>query len=339
MTDLGDQVGAYADITDPDATAHDFSATAAPVVPTVLVTEPRHSDSTDGSDADGYDGSDADADESSAKDKAKAKADSAEEEAAGVAGDAKTAATDVAGSAKEQATKVASEAADQAKQVFGQATSELKEQAGAQQEKAAAGLRAMGEQLGSMADDGESGVAGELVRNLSGRAHGVAEWLEGRDAGTLLDDVKSFAARKPGTFIAIAAASGLLAGRVVKSLTAEAKQQHEAEAEQASAEKASSEQVDPTGSRGGAATHPRLLRPPPDPPVSSETSAPWPASTTSSRRASCPTSSRHRGTPAPPPAPGPGPQGPACERSVRRSPDTGRPAPRRRRRRPRSESC
>ena len=32
VTDLGDQVGAYADITDPGATATDFSATAAPVV-------------------------------------------------------------------------------------------------------------------------------------------------------------------------------------------------------------------------------------------------------------------------------------------------------------------
>jgi len=32
VTDLGDQVGAYADITDPDATASDFSATATPVV-------------------------------------------------------------------------------------------------------------------------------------------------------------------------------------------------------------------------------------------------------------------------------------------------------------------
>jgi len=65
------------------------------------------------------------------------------------------------------------------------------------------------------------------VSNLSGRAHGVAEWLEGRDPGSLLADVKQFAARKPGTFIAIAAVSGLLAGRVVKSLTAEAKEAHD----------------------------------------------------------------------------------------------------------------
>jgi uncharacterized protein YjbJ (UPF0337 family) len=180
VTDLGDQVGAYADITDPDATASDFSATAAPVVEEHL----GHDHAGTGT---------------GAADTAKAKAGAAKDEAAGVADDAKSAASDVAGSAKEQASKVASEATGQAKQLFGQATGELKEQAGAQQEKAAAGLRQVGEQLGTMADSADSGVAGELVRNLPGRAHGVAGWLEGRDPGSLLDDVKSYAARKPGT--------------------------------------------------------------------------------------------------------------------------------------------
>jgi len=218
VTDLGEQVGAYADATDPGATAHDFSATAAPVVEE----HPAH----DRASADDGTGS-------GAADAAKAKAGAAKDEAAGVADDARTAASDVAGTAKEQASKVASEATGQAKQLFGQATGELKEQAGAQQEKAAAGLRQVGEQLGSMADDADGGVAGELVRTLSDRAHGVAGWLEGRDPGTLLDDVRSYAARKPGTFIAIAAVSGLLAGRVVKALTADAKDEHAATTENA----------------------------------------------------------------------------------------------------------
>ena len=154
------------------------------------------------------------------------KADAATGEAKAVAGDAKEQAQQVAGSAKEQAGKVASEATGQAKQLFGQATGELKEQAGAQQQKAAEGLHAVSRQLTSMADSSDSGLAQDLVRNLSGRAHGVASWLEGRDPGTLLDDVKQYAARKPGTFIAVAAVSGLLAGRVVKALTAEVKDEH-----------------------------------------------------------------------------------------------------------------
>lgn len=243
VTDLGDQVGAYADITDPDASASDFSATRAPVVvdtppygtPVGGSTTGAHvgtggTDSGSGStESSGSTGST----DSGAADTAKAKAGAAKDEAADVAGDAKSAASDVAGSAKEQASKVASEATGQAKQLFGQASGELKEQAGAQQEKAAAGLRQVGDQLGSMADGADSGVAGELVRTLSGRAHGVAGWLEGRDPGSLLEDVKSYAARKPGTFIAIAAVSGLLAGRVVKSLTAEAKDEKAATEETA----------------------------------------------------------------------------------------------------------
>jgi len=153
-------------------------------------------------------------------------ADAAKGEAKAVAGDAADSAQQVAGTTKEQAGKVASEATGQAKQLFGQATSELKDQAGAQQQKAAEGLHAVSQQLTSMADSSDSGLAQDLVRNLSGRAHGVASWLEGRDPGTLLDDVKQYAARKPGTFIAVAAVSGLLAGRVVKALTAEAKDEH-----------------------------------------------------------------------------------------------------------------
>jgi hypothetical protein len=178
------------------------------------------------------------------------KADAAKQEAGKVAGDAKEQAANVAGTAKEQAGKVASEATDHAKQLYGQATSELKDQAGVQQEKAAAGLRTVGEQLDSMAQSSDSGVAQQLVSNLSGRAHGVAEWLEGRDPGSLLGDVKQFAARKPGTFIAIAAVSGLLAGRVVKSLTAEAKDEHEAATSTSTATTGTHAPVHTTGTTG-----------------------------------------------------------------------------------------
>lgn len=161
-------------------------------------------------------------------DAAKGKADAAKGEAKAVAGDAAQAAGETVGSATEQAKNVAGEATGQAKQLFGQATGELRDQAGQQQQRVAEGLRTVGGELSDMAEKSDSsGLASEVVRNLSGRAHSVAGWLEGRDAGSLLDDVKQYAARKPGTFIAIAAVSGLFAGRVVKSLTAEAKAQHE----------------------------------------------------------------------------------------------------------------
>lgn len=154
------------------------------------------------------------------------KADAAQEQAGKVASDAQDAAGHVVGVTKDQAGQVASEVKSQAKDLFAQTTSELKDQAGVQQQKVADGLRSVSDELSSMAEKSDgNGVASELVRNLSGRAGSVASWLDGRDPGSLLDEVKSFAARKPGTFIAIAAGAGILAGRLAKSLAADAKSQ------------------------------------------------------------------------------------------------------------------
>jgi F0F1-type ATP synthase membrane subunit b/b' len=156
------------------------------------------------------------------------KADAAKSAASDVADDAKGAAADVAGTAKDQAKRVASEATDHAKDLYGQASAGLQEQAGQQQERAAGGLRSLSEQLGSMADNSdEDGVAQKVVRDLSQRAGSAAGFLENRDPGSLLDEVKSFAARRPGTFIALAAGAGILAGRLTKALATETKHDHD----------------------------------------------------------------------------------------------------------------
>ncbi|PRY68061.1 hypothetical protein B0I08_105226 [Glaciihabitans tibetensis] len=143
----------------------------------------------------------------------------AKEQASHVAGDAKEATQQVAGTAKEEASKVAGEVKTQAKDLFKQTSSELKEQAGAQQQRAAAGLHTLSDELKSMADNSDGGgVAADLVQQVASRASGVASWLEDRDPGTLLDDVRDFARRKPGTFIGLAAVAGVLAGRLTRSL-------------------------------------------------------------------------------------------------------------------------
>lgn len=158
------------------------------------------------------------------------KADAAKGAAQDVAGDAKDKAANVAGTAKEQASNVASEATEHAKQLYSQASDSLKEQAAGQQERAAGGLRTLGEQLSRMADkDDEQGLAAKVVRDLSQRAGSAAGYLENRDPGSLLDEVKSFAARKPGTFIALAAGAGILAGRLTKALATEIKHEKEAD--------------------------------------------------------------------------------------------------------------
>jgi hypothetical protein len=143
----------------------------------------------------------------------------AQEQAAGVAGGAKDAGRQVAGVAKDEAANVASEATRQAKDVAGQARDEISRQAADQQQRVAGGLRSLGQELGSMADNGEqSGMATDLARQAATRIHEAADWLEQRDPKGLLDEVTSFARRRPGAFLAVAAGAGLLAGRLTRSL-------------------------------------------------------------------------------------------------------------------------
>ncbi|NQX34112.1 hypothetical protein [Herbiconiux sp. VKM Ac-2851] len=132
---------------------------------------------------------------------------------------ATTEAGHVAGVAKDEAARVAHEAGSQVRDLYQRTQSELKDQAGEQQQRAAAGLRSLGEELGRMASSQDSpGVASDLVGQAASRVGAVGDWLEGRDPGSLLDEVKSFARRKPGTFIAVAAVAGVLAGRLTRSL-------------------------------------------------------------------------------------------------------------------------
>jgi len=149
--------------------------------------------------------------------------DVAKDQAAGVAGSAKDAGQHVAGVAKDQAGNVAAEATRQARDVVGQARSELSQQASDQQQRVAGGLRSIGTELGSMADNSDqSGVASDLARQAAAKAHEVADWLEQRDPSSLLDEVKGFARRRPGAFLAIALGAGLAAGRLTRGLKDEA---------------------------------------------------------------------------------------------------------------------
>jgi hypothetical protein len=156
--------------------------------------------------------------------------DTAKEQAASVADDAKAGTRHVAGVTKDEAGKVASEAKAQAQDLLAQTRDQLREQTGVQQERAAGSLRTLSDELRDMGDKSEStGIASELVSQVSRRAGSAAEYLEGRDPGTLLQDVTDFARRRPGLFVGLAVVAGVAAGRLTRSLTSEAHDQKEAE--------------------------------------------------------------------------------------------------------------
>ena len=132
----------------------------------------------------------------------------------------------VAAVAAEQAKEVASEAGQQAKVLLSQARSELMDHAASQQNRVADQLHALSQELGSMASRSEQeGLATELAQQASHRIGSVAHWLAEREPGSLVGELKGFARNKPGTFLAVAAGVGLVAGRMTRGVKAGAPDQ------------------------------------------------------------------------------------------------------------------
>jgi hypothetical protein len=149
------------------------------------------------------------------------KSEAAKDETSQVAHQAAGAAKDVAQTAKAEAANVAAEVKTNARDLLHQAKSDLTSQAGTQQQKVAEGIRTISSELRTMADASDQpGVASDLIRQAAERSQSVASWLDGRDPGSLLTEVKSFARQRPGTFLLLAAGAGILAGRLTKGLAA-----------------------------------------------------------------------------------------------------------------------
>lgn len=145
----------------------------------------------------------------------------AKQEAGEVAGTAKEAGQQVAESTKEQVGEVTAEAGRQARQLVDQVRTEVTDQAAFQQQRVAGGIRSLADELAGMAGHSEQdGPATDLARQAADRLHDVARWLDDREPGRVLDEVRSFARRRPGTYLAIAAGAGVLAGRLTRGLTA-----------------------------------------------------------------------------------------------------------------------
>lgn len=155
--------------------------------------------------------------------------DVAKEEAASVAQDAKEGTRQVAETAKNEAQHVAGETQQQIKDLYRQLRSEITSQSSDQQKRASGGLRTLAEDLDGMAQHSDSGIGGDLAQQLSGRTREIADWLENREPGDVLDEVKRYARQRPGAFLAGAAVLGLVAGRLTRGVVAE-KQDESAQA-------------------------------------------------------------------------------------------------------------
>ena len=143
------------------------------------------------------------------------------EKASDVADAAKQAGADVAQTATEKAKDVAQETGKQARDLMDEAREQVRQQAGAQHRSLVTNLRSLGDELNGMTSGGgQSGVATEAVSQVRDRVNGAADWLERREPGDLIDELRRFARRRPGAFLVGALAAGVVAGRLTRGVVA-----------------------------------------------------------------------------------------------------------------------
>lgn len=144
--------------------------------------------------------------------------DVAVKEASNVASTGVDGAKKVASEATAQVKDVAQQAKSQLTDLVGQSKEELRSQAQAKSEQAASGLRRLSEQITALSNGrpAEAGALPTYLDDARRRVVGVAETLEQRGPQGLLEDISSYARRKPGTFLVIAGAAGFAIGRIVR---------------------------------------------------------------------------------------------------------------------------
>ncbi|MEW1979538.1 hypothetical protein AB0333_01240 [Citricoccus sp. NPDC079358] len=146
--------------------------------------------------------------------------DAAQQEAGRLGSEAQSAARDVAGTAQEEAVHLKDETMTQVKDLADSAKQEASSQLSTQKDRLAAQSRTVSDDLEriSRGEKPESDLVNQAVSKLSERARHLTEQLESKEPMDLLDDVRRFAARRPGTFLAIAAGVGLVAGRLSRGV-------------------------------------------------------------------------------------------------------------------------
>jgi hypothetical protein len=144
----------------------------------------------------------------------------ARDEAAEVARTAASAGSDVAETVGDQAKRVTAETGRQARDLLDEGRTQLTEQARDAQNKAATGLHTLADQLDKMSQSSDGGVAPEMAQQVADRTRTVASWLEHHEPGDLVTQVRTFARRKPGVFLAGAVVAGVLAGRLTRGVVA-----------------------------------------------------------------------------------------------------------------------
>jgi len=139
-------------------------------------------------------------------------------------------AKNVAEVAGEEAKSVAHDAKSAARGFLYETRTQLSDQASSQQRRAADALRSTSDEFAGLANGTAtgSGMATNAVRAVGEQTRRVADWLEQREPADVVYEVRTFARRHTGAFLAIAAGVGLIAGRLTKALVSDARDSNRA---------------------------------------------------------------------------------------------------------------
>jgi hypothetical protein len=148
-------------------------------------------------------------------------AGTAKGEAGQVADTAVASGKQVAETAKTEAGKVAAQTKQQAASLLDTVRGEVGQQAGTQQQRIAEAVRSLtGELDGMTGGSPGSGPLTDLARQAARKGGEVADWLQDREPAGVLDAVRSYARRRPGTFLVLCGLAGVVAGRLTRSTVA-----------------------------------------------------------------------------------------------------------------------
>lgn len=165
---------------------------------------------------------------STAVDQGKQAASAAAEAGGQVAGAGVEGVRQVASEAATQAGEVTRQATEQTRDLVQQAQSQLRDQAGTQAQRAAGGLRDVGQQVRALSEgrSDQAGIAADAARQLAEKIDELAGRLDQRGFEGTVDDVRQFARRRPGLFLMGAAATGFAVTRLGRGLQV-AQQDHQ----------------------------------------------------------------------------------------------------------------
>ncbi|MFI9345195.1 hypothetical protein ACIG0D_28600 [Streptomyces sp. NPDC052773] len=154
----------------------------------------------------------------SADGRVQAAGQTAKEQASATAGQAREAAGDVAGTALDQARTVAGEARRQAGSAVGDLRGRVTEEVEGQTRRAAGTVRQWADDLAELARNApDDSSVRSMVSQVADGGHRAADYLDRHGVEGMTEDLKGFARRRPGAFLAGAALAGLAVGRMAKA--------------------------------------------------------------------------------------------------------------------------